>query len=246
MICLVADIHSSRSRLEKLERKIKRRFGRSLREGDVLVVCGDLLGSRSSKDAKKRKKMPKAQRRCHPRKPFKTEDYDFIEYLKGKPYTMAVVYGNHDPEHRIKLISEPDELFGAPVRRILENLVFLENGRVYDIEDAGGGSARILSQGHALGHCPRFMESREYFNEKRYLKNNPDEEIEVDFVLSHDAPSSKMGVFAAIYGHNKHNDALDKVMEKTVFKHWFFGHHHLDWKTDEKFDCIYSRVVRLA
>jgi hypothetical protein len=39
------------------------------------------------------------------------------------------------------------------------------------------------------------------------------------------------------------NRYLEEVREKTVFRHWYFGHYHKDMDFDGKYSMLFSRIV---
>ena len=76
------------------------------------------------------------------------------------------------------------------------------------------------------------------------LKNLKKYNFEVDYILSHVAPkqiADEMGIPLAEQ-EIALNNYLEEVRKKTVFKKWFFGHHHKD-EDGENWSAIYDRVL---
>ena len=57
--------------------------------------------------------------------------------------------------------------------------------------------------------------------------------------------------YCAQIGHYKRNNADFKAALlgagfKGSYKHWYFGHYHLDEDTDEKHTCVFDKMICLS
>lgn len=74
-----------------------------------------------------------------------------------------------------------------------------------------------------------------------YVADNP---IIVDYIISHDAPTSKMGWMQRLfYKTNPINEVMQMIYGVVDFKHWYFGHHHMDYNPADGFTCLYNKTA---
>ncbi len=74
-----------------------------------------------------------------------------------------------------------------------------------------------------------------------------DEKYEVDFIFTHDAPSSVYPMIYRFYKTNELNRYLEKVKEKVKYSHWFFGHHHFNHTfPGGKDHALYEQIIQIA
>lgn len=68
----------------------------------------------------------------------------------------------------------------------------------------------------------------------------------VDFVFSHDAPSSTVALLSmGEYKTNQQTRYLENIREQIDYKAWLFGHYHEDKRITEKEFCLYWQIVRI-
>ncbi len=71
----------------------------------------------------------------------------------------------------------------------------------------------------------------------------------VDYILTHTCPQSiiKEMVKYEYITDLKLNDPtaiyLEEIKKKVKFKHWYFGHFHLDINIKKKFNCLYEKLI---
>lgn len=242
MIFVISDIHTSKRRLRRHCSHIESRIERPLDEHDTVICLGDLFGLSSRKAPSRTSKL--------------AADRRFIKYIETLPFNIVCIYGNHDNEKRVyRLSSHDDERFGGHVRKLGENIFYLDNGQIYDIPiDAGNPSTEsvsVLALGGAFGHLYRFYGASKVSEQAFYKQYLPlvfaIDPIKVDYVLSHDAPTSKMGRLArSVFGSTPASDILDSIKDNVIFHEWYFGHHHLDLEPSAHFHGLYRREVELS
>ena len=85
---------------------------------------------------------------------------------------------------------------------------------------------------------------KEYEIAKDNLKKN---DYKVDYIISHDISGRILHqMYDNIGGCNPNqlNDFFDWVDENVEYKHWYFGHHHIDRDFDNnKISCVYSSII---
>lgn len=70
----------------------------------------------------------------------------------------------------------------------------------------------------------------------------------VDFILTHFAPASiidRLGM--SPHGcESDLNDYLENVLNLVEFRHWYFGHYHIDKNLFEDATCVYHKIIRIV
>lgn len=242
MIFLVSDIHTSQKRLDTHILNVESSIGRNLDSRDTLVCLGDLFGLPASKAPSLADKL--------------SADKKLISYIETLPFNVLCIYGNHDDAKRMyKLGAQDAWLWEQHVRQVASNIFYLDDGQVYDIplnaEIPEGESVSVLALGGSFGHMYRFngapVEKEIAFYKKYLPLMCAVEPIEVDYVLAHDAPTSRLGRFVrTVFGPTPATNVLDAVEDNLVFSEWYFGHHHFDLEPHPHFHCLYRREKELT
>lgn len=91
------------------------------------------------------------------------------------------------------------------------------------------------------------LPNEEEMNEGR--KNLEKHHYQVDYVLTHCASSGIQNILDRGPGHILQTDILtdylQELEEKLQYKHWYFGHYHMDMDVDEKHSLLYHEIVPL-
>lgn len=161
-----------------------------------------------------------------------------LDYLAEKPYELLFVDGNH--EGFPSLQQYPEEWrYGAPVRRIRDNIFWLRRGCVYTIEGKtfftlGGAATPDFDKPNKLAQGKWFPEeipTREELD--RGEEALAATQNRVDYIVTHTAPNRY------IYRLIRKNPGcwdedyvltsfLEELYRKVRFEKWFFGHFHQD------------------
>ena len=152
-----------------------------------------------------------------------------LDWLRKRPYTLLFLDGTH--ENYDLLAQYPTvELFGGRVQALGGNLYHVCRGSVLELE-----GKRYLCFGG--GESPD-RDDRE-----------PGVNLEacgwqVDYVLTHDAPSRFLDFSALASGENNRLHLfLDKVLLKLSYTKWFFGCYHKDVQLSTKSRCVFCDIV---
>lgn len=241
VIFLISDIHSDIDKFDKHIASIQKTAGRALDSRDIVICLGDLLGQSS-------RKAPSLQAKL-------AADRKFLHHLQTQPFSLASVMGNHDDKKRLRwLRAKRQERFGEEGSVLAGKVFYFDNGKTYDIpldlSDQGAGTVRIMALGGAFGHMYRFHRDDPYKIQNaisQYLSLiHATRAVQVDYVLSHDVPSSKAGKLVQyIFGLTPINNCLDAIEDSLVFHEWYFGHHHFDLDPHPRFHGLYRRQVGL-
>jgi predicted phosphodiesterase len=177
----------------------------------------------------------------------KEEKY-WLNWLETRNFTTLFVDGNH--ENFDLLNSYPvSEWSGGKVHQISDSIYHLMRGQVFVIDGKKiftfGGAMSIDKAGRTefkswwkqeIPSGEEFLEA-----EANLIKNNRT----VDFIITHTAPQGNLILFG-ING-DKYHDPVAKLLtifRGNRFKHWYFGHLHID-KTSGNFTALYDKIVEM-
>ena len=194
-----------------------------------------------------------------------------LDRLAEKPFTILWVDGNHE---NFPLINgfPVEEWNGGKVHRIRPNILHLMRGQLYIIDGysfftMGGASSHDIQDGILDPEDPDFMEDlyrlrrchgmfrvkgwswwpEELPSEDEYTEARETLERagwEVDYVITHSAPSGIVKKINERYQTDALTDFLEEVREKLKFHYWLFGHYHDNRNIGNNFVLLYEQLVQ--
>lgn len=213
MIFITGDTHSNID-IKKLSNK-KFPIGATLTRNDYVIIAGDFgfiwNGSK--------------------------EEKWWLKWFGDKNYTILFVDGNH--ENFELLNSYPIEIWnGGKVHKITENIIHLMRGQVFNINGKKiftFGGATSIDKERRTKHISWWSEELPTTAElNEGIDNLEKNNWEVDYVITHCCSGNTLRTVSA-YGGFKYdyemdilNKYFDHIEEKLEYKHWYFGHYHLD------------------
>lgn len=181
-----------------------------------------------------------------------------LDALAEKPYTVAFCDGNHEAFPYLE--EYPEEIrFGAPVRRIRENVLWLRRGNVYTIE---GKTFFVMGGAHSMDRewrlryqeiCgeriwfPEELPSAEEY--RRAIRSLEAHRHRVDYIITHTAPRTIIPRILGRYPDDHDRELtgfLDWVYHDVAFTRWYFGHFHEDLEVNEQMVCCYTKVHKIG
>lgn len=69
---------------------------------------------------------------------------------------------------------------------------------------------------------------------------------QVDYIVTHCAPKDAMRNIQKWYENDAMTSFLQEVDSRCRYKHWYFGHYHVDMVVDEKHTVLYQTVKLLG
>lgn len=177
------------------------------------------------------------------------EDKYWQEWLQDKPWTTLFCDGNHDNHH---LLAEYpiEEWHGGKVHFIMPSVIHLMRGQVYDICGnkifVMGGAVSIDRAYRTEGvswwpeEVPNYKECEEGFQN---LEKN---DWKVDYVITHTGPEDVLKVGMPTVIPDPTARYLNAVMNNVQFKHWYFGHMHIDKCILGKYSFLYRNIIELG
>ena len=225
--------------------------GRDLTKDDYVVICGDFgLWDESAE-----------------------MDY-WLNWLEAKPFTTLWVDGNHENFDLIKQFSV-EEWNGGKVQFIRPSVIHLMRGQIFTIAGKtfftfGGARSHDIKDG-ILERDDPFLKAKEHnlrrlgalyrVNHVSWWKEEmpTDEERaegwqnleeaawQVDYIITHCCAGTTLNERSGgFYEGDEQTEFFAKIKEKCAFKHWFFGHYHVDEDWNEKETCLYEQIVELT
>ena len=199
-------------------------------------------------------------------------EHSCLDWLENKPWTTLFIDGNHENYDLLNKFSI-EEWGGGRVQKIRSSVIHLLRGEVYDI-----GGYKFLAMGGARSHDiqdgvlevgdPKIKIwkkdnfklfrinhiswwGEEIPNEeerKNASKNLAENDYKVDYILTHEAPSSDVVLMDHLLYHpDEYSKWLEmEIRQKVKYKKWFFGHYHLNLDVNEKETCLFERRVRIV
>lgn len=225
MIFVTGDIHGSHG----IRRLTSRSFpeGSSLNKQDYIIILGDfgLVWDNSN------------------------EEKYWLRWLANKHWTTLWLDGNH--ENFDLLYNYPVERWhGGNVHIINDSVIHLMRGQVFTIGELkfftmGGGTSidkayRIWGKTWWTGEMPS---DKEFNNALDNLDLN---HWKVDYVLTHTVSIPIMNKMDYLKENSYLNHFLDKLQDRLEYRHWYFGHFHLDERIDGKHTAIYNHILKIT
>ena len=176
-----------------------------------------------------------------------------LGYYRLLPFTVLFVDGNHENFDMIN--SYPVEIWkGGKVHIIKPDIIHLMRGQVFEIEGKtiftfGGATSidrayRIEGISWWRQELPTYEELDEgFFNLKRY-------DNQVDYIVTHSCGERALAYpqvrnAAGVKVACPESHILSNFEDIVTFKHWYFGHFHIDARLSDKYTVLLNEVVRL-
>ena len=169
------------------------------------------------------------------------ENRAFDSLILSSKKKIAFIDGNHENFDFLETF-RMGECYGAPVRFLSENVIWLQRGYIYEIEGktffAFGGcqsSAKWKSMGLWWAQEVPTGEqlARAYDNLK--ARGN-----KVDYILTHKYERGSVSTPTVGLG-----ELCDYITENVDYRMWYAGHWHQYKRADEKLVFIYDKLISL-
>lgn len=160
---------------------------------------------------------------------------ELLNELEKKDFTILYCDGNHEGFEVLN--SYPIEIWnGGKIHRIGKNVFHLMRGQVFTIEGEKiftfGGAETVDKLNRTIGIDWWKEEIPSYDEMNEALKNLKNNNYKVDYVISHDCRTYTLHYLCSKYdfcpNENVVNEFLEYIYSILDFKHWYFGHYHLD------------------
>lgn len=182
-----------------------------------------------------------------------TLDADLQPY-EELPFGVLFIDGNH--ENFDLLDNYPIELWnGGKVHKIKQNIIHLMRGQIYEFEGAvvftfGGATSvdKYMRQENISWwrqEMPSFEELDEAISNLKKYKNK------VDYIITHSIdekalyypPLHRYGTGMRVLRDNQMLSYFEDIVE---YRHWYFGHYHIDGNITDKKTALYFEIIPLG
>ena len=219
-IYVTGDVHG----LDCLERLIEfNSRHKELSKKDYVIVLGDLLGT--------------------------GEEYKkIIDTINKLNFTVLFIDGDCENYDYLSSLEEREFNLGK-ANYLSDNLIHLKRGEIYlfdKIKIFTFGGADFLTKNYDMenGNIP-YKERIPSLNDVKYALSNLEKNNgTVDFILTHESPSSAF-IYTEDVKVSFTTKLLDKIEEKVKYKWWYFGHYHHDISLKNNKTIVYEKFIRI-
>ena len=209
--------------------------GKTLNKNDYLIICGD-FGLVWSNDK---------------------HDLYWQEWLADKPWTTLFIDGNHENFDLLEKYPVIDK-FGDKVSKINDSIYWLRRGNIYTLHNktfftfGGANSIDKIQRIHGVTWWPQEIPNNTELD--RGLRALNSVNWQVDYILTHTAPQSVLqNIIRQVGSHYKEYDMaeiglrkyFDHIKATVSYKHWFFGHFHVDFE-GKKHTALYTNIIKIG
>lgn len=183
----------------------------------------------------------------------KSDEY-WLDWLESKPWTTLFIDGNHE-NHRLIATYPDEEWHGGMVHRIRPHVIHLMRGHVFDIDGksvlamGGAKSHDIQYRTEGLSWWPEEIPSDE---ERLRCEDSLSENgWMVDYVLTHDVPSTLVNYMAYVTNRapriDEYESWLGGIQDMLDYGRWYAGHWHVNAVHESSNTVVlYDAIVRLG
>ena len=178
------------------------------------------------------------------------EEQKKLDWLRKRPYTLLFLDGSHENYDLLAQYPET-ERFGGRVQSLGGNVYHVCRGSVLELE-----GKKYLCFGGAESPDREEREpgvnwwKQEMPSDEEYAACEQNLEAcgyQVDYVLTHDAPSRFLDFTVLASGEtNQLHQFLDKILLKLTYEKWFFGCYHRDVQLSTKSRCVFCDVIPMG
>ena len=183
---------------------------------------------------------------------FSDIEEDDIKWLEARPYRVLFVDGNHERFDYWR--DRPtEEWMGGSVQRLRPRspILRLMRGEIYAIEGSTvftmGGATSADKQWRRpfedwwpceLPSEKNFEQAREKLDEVGW---------KVDYIITHTCATSFIEPTMGRWGDpDRLTDFFQELEKRLDYKHWYYGHFHIDRDVDERHTVLYDEIVPLG
>ncbi len=201
-------------------------FLRRLDEDDTLIICGDFGfiwdGTR--------------------------QEENILKKLSQKKYTIAFIDGCHENFDLLERDYPLVQWNGGIVREIAPNIVHLQRGEIYTIEDEtyftfGGGHSQDVEYRIETGNW--WKQEQPTHDEIRHAIDNLHMyDSKIDYVITHEPPASLKDCLGVdVQQRLEIHTFFEDIIKECEYKKWFFGKCHMDRFIPLKFYAVFEEIL---
>jgi hypothetical protein len=176
----------------------------------------------------------------------------WLNWLSEKSFTTLFIDGNHE---NFELLNSYPVINwkGGKAHQITDSVIHLMRGQIFVID-----KLKFFTFGGAKSSDKEFRKEgvswwkEEMPSQEEYVEGLRNLEINnwiVDYVITHTCPVEVQNILIKRFYKNLEvtelNRYLFEIDSKTNYKHWYFGHNHLDENLTDKHTILYNKIIRL-
>lgn len=202
--------------------------GTYLTKNDYIIVCGDfgLIWDNNK------------------------EELYWRKWLEHKPWITLFIDGNHENFDLLDSF-KLRKWHGGLVRPISDSVIYLIRGQIYSIEGrtfftmGGASSHDKWARKEGKSWWPRELPSvDECYSALDKLKSYNNK---VDYIITHCASKRVQNEIDPYFENDSLTNFFDTCIENDIiFKHWYFGHYHIDRIIDDKHTALYDNIIKIG
>ncbi|MBQ7879542.1 MAG: metallophosphoesterase [Clostridia bacterium] len=176
-----------------------------------------------------------------------------LNYYSRLPFTVLFVDGNH--ENFVLLNSFPIEIWnGGKVHKLRDDIIHLTRGQVFTIEGKKiftfGGATSIDRMYRVEGESWWRQELPHHEELEEGIANLKKHGDKVDFIITHSCDAKAIDLPPLCKHLTKRcvfpeNEMLSIVENSVDYRHWYFGHYHMDGDLTERKTVLYQEIREL-
>lgn len=178
-------------------------------------------------------------------------DNRVLDIYDSFPWTTLWIDGNHENFNQINRYPV-SEWNGGSVHIINQSVIHLMRGQVYTID-----GLKFFTMGGAVSIDKMWRTEDiswwkdELPSEKEYktaIKNLENNDMSVDYIITHCCSRSRLKkTLPCTVKYDELNDWFTSLEKNKAlkYKHWYYGHYHVDKKVDKKHTCLYNEIVEI-
>lgn len=183
------------------------------------------------------------------------DDAYILDQYEKRSFTTLFVDGNHENHPAIAAYPE-EEWCGGRVHRVRDSILHLMRGQIYEIAGktfftmGGATSTDKDYRVEGVTWWPGEVPSKEEMDAA--IENLENHDFAVDYILTHECGYDLLVNEGLPAWHTNREDpvqqfmwSLDNVLP-LQFKHWYFGHHHIDKQIDNQHTAVFSRRIEIT
>lgn len=180
-----------------------------------------------------------------------TLDSDLSIY-ENLNFNILFVDGNH--ENFNLLNSFPVQKWnGGDVHVIRDNIKHLKRGQVFIIDNKKiltFGGATSIDKYFRTENISWWKEEVPTIDDLQHAKSNLEKyNNQVDYIITHSIDENALAQLSISLKSKikvfEENYLLNWIAENVTYKHWYFGHFHLDVSIDNNKTCLYNDIIEL-
>ncbi|MDR3263552.1 MAG: metallophosphoesterase [Clostridiales bacterium] len=174
-----------------------------------------------------------------------------IKRYADLPFTVLFVDGNHENFDLLNAY-KAENWHGGKVHKIADNVLHLMRGQIYELDGKsfftfGGAEStdKWMRTENVSWWADEVPSCKDYDIAHQSLQKVG---YKVDYIVTHSIDENTLYLPPLLrYGFEPFatNRGLSNFEETVTYKHWYFGHYHIDAKVGDKKTALYQKILKI-